>query len=179
MAGGDEVGHEIARQARRPWEHSGLRAAEMHSHSGDNGVSLKTPWMARMMVRHLLTEWWADAGVIDVAELLTSELVTNAVCLAPVGPERRGQVPYITLAVWYAPDVAVIEVSDENEKPPEVQVPDEESENGRGLLLVEDLSREWSYYYPRKGWKTVYCVVSERCLPGNPENRHRREGAGA
>jgi hypothetical protein len=26
-------------------------------------------------------------------------------------------------------------------------------------MLAEALSREWSWYYPRPGWKTVYCVV--------------------
>jgi hypothetical protein len=161
--GGGKLSHRgTAQQTRRPWEHDGLPATQMNGHSGDMGVSLRTPRMARAMVRHLLVEWRAAAGVIDVAELLACELVTNAVCLAPVRPERQGYVPYITLAVWYIPDLVVVEVSDENEKPPEIQVPGDGGESGRGLLLVDGLSSEWSYYYPRKGWKTVYCVVGER-----------------
>jgi anti-sigma regulatory factor (Ser/Thr protein kinase) len=149
--------------ACRPWEHSGLRASQMISHSGRYGVSLKTPWMARTTIRHLLTEWRATAELTGVAELLTSEIVTNAVRFAPpVPPARAGCVPYITLGCWYVPGLVVVEVSDENEKPPEMQVPGEESEGGRGLLLIEALSREWSYYYPRRGWKTVYCVIGER-----------------
>lgn len=35
-----------------------------------------------------------------------------------------------------------------------------ESESGRGLNLVNDLSREWGCYVPGPGWKTVYCVVT-------------------
>jgi serine/threonine-protein kinase RsbW len=129
--------------ACRPWEHSGLRASQMISHSGRYGVSLRTPWMARTMVRHLLTEWRATAELTGVAELLTSEIVTNAVRFAPpVPPARAGCVPYITLGCWYVPGLVVVEVSDENEKPPEMQVPGEESEGGRGLLLIEALSRE-------------------------------------
>jgi anti-sigma regulatory factor (Ser/Thr protein kinase) len=153
--------HAASQLACRPWEHSGLRAGQMISHSGRYGVSLRTPWMARTMVRHLLTEWRATAELTGVAELLASEIATNAVCFAPP-PARAGYPPYITLGCWYVPGLVVIEVSDENEKPPEMQVPGEESEGGRGLLLIEALSREWSYYYPRRGWKTVYCVIGER-----------------
>jgi anti-sigma regulatory factor (Ser/Thr protein kinase) len=159
--GGKLSDHATALQPRRPWEHSGLHADQMISHIGKNGISLKTPWMARTMARHLLTEWQATAGLIEIAELLTSELVTNAVRRAPRQPALTGYVPYIALAYWYAPDLAIIEVSDNNEKPPELQVADEESAGGRGLFLVEALSREWSYYFPRKGWKTVYCVIGE------------------
>jgi hypothetical protein len=66
------------------------------------------------------------------------------------------------VTLWNLPELIVIEVSDENEKPPEVQVADQESQGGRGLVIVEALSREWSYYYPRPGWKTVYCVIDAK-----------------
>jgi hypothetical protein len=34
------------------------------------------------------------------------------------------------------------------------------AESGRGLMLVDALSKEWSYFYPPDGGKTVYCVIS-------------------
>jgi anti-sigma regulatory factor (Ser/Thr protein kinase) len=131
----------------------------MNVHCGDYGATPRTPGMARSMVRFLLAGWQAAAETIAVAELLTSELVTNAVRHGCVRPQQGSYVPRINLALWHAPGLAVIEVSDQNEKPPEQQPADEESVSGRGLRLVECLSREWSYYYPCPGWKTVYCVI--------------------
>jgi hypothetical protein len=149
-----------ARQ-RRPWEHSGLRADQMSQHSGDTGVSPKTPWITRRMIRILLTEWGAPAGLIDTAELVASELATNAVRFGSIRSAGWSHVPAIGLAVWYLPRLVVIEVSDENEKPPEIQAAGAEAEGGRGLQLVQAMSREWSYYHPRLGWKTVYAVIGE------------------
>jgi anti-sigma regulatory factor (Ser/Thr protein kinase) len=140
----------------------------MSSHSGDTGVSPRTPWMTRSLVRHLLAEWDAPGDLIDVAELLASELATNAVRFGSTRPARRSYVPCITLAVWHAPGLAVIEISDENEKPPELQATDEESEGGRGLQLIESLSLEWGYYHPRPGWKTVYAVIDQRSAHALP-----------
>ena len=114
------------------------------------------------MARLLLTEWRAPADTIDVAELLISELATNAI-RPDLGWTARGaiRVPCITGWLWHVPDLVVIEVSDRNKKPPELQVAEDDSEGGRGLQLVEGLSREWGYYYHPGGWKTVYCVIGE------------------
>jgi anti-sigma regulatory factor (Ser/Thr protein kinase) len=149
----------------RPWEHSGLAGTGMNHHHGDFGISLRTPWMARSMARLILAEWRVPADTIDVAELLISELATNAI-RPDLGWTARGaiRVPSITGWLWHIPDLVVIEVSDRNKKPPELQVAEDDSEGGRGLQLVESLSREWGYYY-RRGWKTVYCVIGERNEP--------------
>ena len=37
---------------------------------------------------------------------------------------------------------------------------DAEAEAGRGLLLVERLSRAWGVYRPPEGGKVVWCVLS-------------------
>jgi anti-sigma regulatory factor (Ser/Thr protein kinase) len=143
----------------------------MNHHHGDWGVSLRTPWMTRSTARYLLREWRASADVIEMAELLTSELATNAIRAGPDGLPRGSYVPYITQALWHVPDLVVMEISDKSQKPPEVQFAEDESEGGRGLLLVESMSREWGYYYPRKGWKTVYCVIGERHEPTASQGR--------
>jgi histidine kinase-like protein len=140
--------------ARKP-----VLATAARSFSIDFGIWLGTPSMARMMTRYMLSEWLVAPESIDVAVLLASELVANAVVFRPAARPRDGYVPYITLALRHSAGLAVIEVSDENENPPEPGDPDLESEGGRGLMLVQALSREWSYYHPRPGWKTVYCVL--------------------
>lgn len=53
----------------------------------------------------------------------------------------------------------VIEVWDNSRQPPVAKVPDEDAESGRGLLIVENLSKRWSYYYPRRGGKVTWCEL--------------------
>jgi anti-sigma regulatory factor (Ser/Thr protein kinase) len=143
-----------------PWFPLGSPGSrEVTSHRGDFGMSRATPFMARGVARLVLAEWEIAPEAADVAILLVSELVANAVLFAT---ERRAgdwRVPHVSLALWRLPGQVVLEVSDENEKPPEIRVPEPDAEGGRGLLLVQALSREWSYYFPRPGWKTVYCVI--------------------
>jgi hypothetical protein len=149
-------------------------AAAGKSFSIDFGMSLRTPSMTRMMVRFILSEWQIASGSIDVAVLLASELATNAVRSGPARPARGSYVPYITVALRHSAGLAVIEVSDENENPPELRVADPESDCGRGLILVQELSREWSYYHPRPGWKTVSCVID---APAGPAPQRARSPA--
>jgi anti-sigma regulatory factor (Ser/Thr protein kinase) len=99
----------------------------------------------------MLRDWGGCGAVAEMAELLVSELVTNA---------TRFSSGDITLTLWRLPGTLVIEVSDQAEAAmPELREPDSDSERGRGLVLVSALSREWSYYFPRPGWKTVYAVM--------------------
>jgi hypothetical protein len=141
------------------------------SFSIDFGISLRTPFMARMMVRFILSEWQIASESVDVAVLLASELATNAVRSGPARPARGSYVPYITVSLRHSAGLAVIAVSDESENPPELRIAGPESDSGRGLLLVEELSLEWSYYHPRPGWKTVYCVIDAPAWPGPAAQR--------
>jgi hypothetical protein len=43
--------------------------------------------------------------------------------------------------------------------PPVLSGPDDYAESGRGLVLVNALSKEWSYFFPPGGGKVVYCVL--------------------
>nr|WP_203950573.1 ATP-binding protein [Microbispora rosea] len=91
---------------------------------------------ARRLVRAALRDWagGADAEVPEVAELLVSELVTNAL------KHGRGEP---VLALLLRDGVLRCEVEDEAR----VRVPPPgtplEDEGGRGLLIVESLSRSW------------------------------------
>ena len=77
-----------------------------------------------------------------VAELLTSELVTNALR----HPPREDSEPGVEIEVnVHRTDRSLrIEVFDHDSRPlPEVEPPDAPSEGGMGLYLVEELAAAW------------------------------------
>ena len=103
-------------------------------------------------------------GTTEAAELLVSELVTNAVRFAS-GPGRaprdpgRADASVILLSLRHFSRSLLIEVFDTDRNPPVLSGPDEHAESGRGLVLVNALSKEWSYFFPPGGGKVVYCVL--------------------
>ncbi len=150
-----------------------LEAAEMRNHPAPRGPAAhiylaalpSAPSWARRHARATLGEWDISQESTETAELLVSELVTNAARFAtdPAGllpQDNRADVAYVSMMLRHIPGLLVIEVSDQNMNVPEVRDRDVASEEGRGLMLVQALSREWSYFFPRPGWKTVYCVIS-------------------
>jgi anti-sigma regulatory factor (Ser/Thr protein kinase) len=97
---------------------------------------------ARLHVRQVLWEWsLASAG--ESTELLVTELVTNAVkasrVVTRVSPVR----------LWMVSDMAqiLILVWDASSQPPVRIEVGGESENGRGLMLVEAISQDWGWCY--------------------------------
>ena len=89
--------------------------------------------------RHLATigaSWPAD--LLDVALLLTSELVTNAL--------RYGNGDGIFLTVRHTPDTLRVEVQDANPAAPKLsRKPDTALEQGRGLHLIDRLATRWGH----------------------------------
>ncbi len=109
---------------------------------------------ARRHTRDLLPRWDL-AALTDTAELVVSELVTNAV--KAVGATR----PLTTVELRLVPTRAsvFIEVWDPNPAPPTLKEPSWDAESGRGLPLVDALSARWNVAYPRRGGKVVWCEV--------------------
>jgi hypothetical protein len=68
--------------------------------------------------------------------------------------------PRISLTLRHLPGKVVIEVFDHDPNPPILVDADTDAEGGRGLLLVEALSKEWGHFFPPAGGKIVYAVVS-------------------
>jgi anti-sigma regulatory factor (Ser/Thr protein kinase) len=79
---------------------------------------------------------WADVDLVDAAELLVTELVTNAV----VHAGTRARVLIITAGD--RSDVR-IEVHDDAYEPPRIGGFDPDAVSGRGLALVDAISDRW------------------------------------
>jgi anti-sigma regulatory factor (Ser/Thr protein kinase) len=111
---------------------------------------------ARLHTRQLLWEWGLTR-LTDNAELLVSELLTNAVQAArsvgSMGPVR----------LWLLSDARqlLILVWDANPLPPIRVYTRLETESGRGLLLVDALGERWDWYVPEGiGGKVVWTLVA-------------------
>ncbi|MEZ0165836.1 SpoIIE family protein phosphatase [Kineococcus sp. LSe6-4] len=89
---------------------------------------------ARRVVRVLAGGDGWDEDAVDTAELLVSELVTNAV--------THGRSD-IRLQAASSPDRLLVEVGDENDRLPEVLPADAGALSGRGLHLVQAAAHAW------------------------------------
>jgi anti-sigma regulatory factor (Ser/Thr protein kinase) len=94
---------------------------------------------ARLARRHMATigaSWPADLR--DIALLLSSELVTNAL--------RYGNGGGICLTVRQTPHVVRVEVQDANPAAPQLSRNlDGTAERGRGLHIVDSLATRWGH----------------------------------
>ncbi|MFE7622542.1 ATP-binding protein [Streptomyces sp. NPDC057509] len=116
-----------------------------------------SPW-ARRHTRDVLSAWGLVAERIDTVELCVSELVTNAVRVTEMTPNTPAT--RIALTLRYLPTELVVEVADGFHQPPIRRGNiSPQAENGRGLLIVGALCKEWGYFQLPKGGKVVWCVV--------------------
>jgi two-component sensor histidine kinase len=108
---------------------------------------------ARRLTRDLLTGGWGEpAALADVAELVVSELVTNAV---------RYGAGAVTLQLSRHHDGVVVEVGDEGAGTPRRRRSGADDEGGRGLLLVGALAAGWGVRQAGAG-KVVWCRLGRR-----------------
>jgi anti-sigma regulatory factor (Ser/Thr protein kinase) len=116
---------------------------------------------ARLHARQVLWEWGLSKNA-ETAELLLSELVTNAVQGA------RAIVSDLPVNVRLSAnrDRLLIEVWDSNVRSPVSRVveggfPALDAESGRGLFLVETLSERWGWYPTRNPeGKVTWCELA-------------------
>jgi anti-sigma regulatory factor (Ser/Thr protein kinase) len=110
---------------------------------------------ARLHVRHVLWEWGLTQHS-ENAELVVSELMTNAVAL----PRPESAVPPVRLWLLADQTAALILVWDGSPLPPVPSDPGPDAESGRGLLLVEAVSTRWDWYLPSQaGGKVVWALT--------------------
>ena len=99
---------------------------------------------------------WRPGEQAQVAVLLASELVTNAIVHS--GPHRPSD--EIAVTVNTTDGLARIEVRDNAPGAPELRVTSVDSHSGRGLLLIDALSSRWGFARSGRG-NAVWFEISE------------------
>ena len=106
---------------------------------------------ARRFVRDVLKTRRVDDGVVNTVELLTSEVVTNAIVHARSGPQ---------LAVEVNDDVVRVAVRDLSPDLPMRRLSRLDDLSGRGVIIVEELASAWGVERERNGAKRVWFEVA-------------------
>jgi anti-sigma regulatory factor (Ser/Thr protein kinase) len=111
---------------------------------------------ARAWTKVIVTEWRL-AALSEAAELIVSELATNA-----VRASRDEGVAFFRLILTHARGEVAILVRDFCSGLPQPREAGQNDEGGRGLLLVQAMSRRSGWYPPDSGppGKFVYAVLS-------------------
>lgn len=94
--------------------------------------------------------------LVDDAETLASELITNAV--------RYGAGPTVAIAVErVGGDLSIAVDSEAGETSPVRRVAAAADERGRGLFLVEALSIRWGTEITSRGAHRTWCLLRDSC----------------
>ncbi len=118
------------------------------------------PACARGHVRTVAHEWGLP-DLADTAELLASELVTNAMQASQRLRTRAdlAAVPVVRLGLFSDRLSLVVHVWDASDDMPVRQDPGPDEIGGRGLMLVEALGKDWGTYRKAEG-KVVWVMIS-------------------
>ncbi|WP_333768736.1 ATP-binding protein [Streptomyces sp. IBSBF 2435] len=125
---------------------------------------------ARHELRRVLDAWGLD-DLADRAELVLSELLTNAVRHTVPPPDCEIETRYELL-----PAGVRIEVHDADETRPAAQIPSAEEESGRGLALVDALTGARWGVGDRMGIGKLVWAVLERDADEAPSPRKEEIG---
>jgi anti-sigma regulatory factor (Ser/Thr protein kinase) len=136
------------------------RPAERHGFRVPLATGPTAAAEARRRVRAAVRSWPVPVD-LDVALLLTSELVTNAVRHEP------GQA--VMLVISCSSGRLRVDVHDTSRSLPAVADVPADAETGRGLLLVETLSDEWGFYRTPAGKAVYFTLVSQPGQPDQPD----------
>ena len=121
---------------------------------------------ARLHARQVLWEW-GIGNLGDSAELLVTELITNAVRAS----REAGRVSAVRL--WLLSDSAqiLILVWDASPRPPVLTEASDEAEHGRGLMLVDAVSEQWGWSPTEEGDGKFVWAIARLCSRMRPTPR--------
>jgi anti-sigma regulatory factor (Ser/Thr protein kinase) len=108
---------------------------------------------ARLHARVVLDEWGLST-IAETAELIVSELVTNAVAISARHGDEPG-IPVVYLRLGTDHLRLMIEVWDSDPGTPVAKQAGPDDESGRGLMLVEALCDRW-HWTTVPGWRGKY-----------------------
>jgi anti-sigma regulatory factor (Ser/Thr protein kinase) len=106
-----------------------------------------SPALARTLIRSALDG--CPPEIVEVAELLVSELVTNSIVHAGTAPKLRIDTARVGIR---------ISVEDQSAQAPTLRTRMSDAEGGRGLLLVDALAQTWGWRLTEQGkqvWFTL------------------------
>lgn len=118
---------------------------------GSTTLTAGSPADARQMVRSSLQSWgWDD--LIDDAELMVSELVTNTIV--------HTDTAHAIVALHRHPDRLRVEVTDSSPRSPiRPAEPDPSKLGGLGLMIVASLALDWGVHNTERS-KTVWFEIA-------------------
>lgn len=139
-----------------------------------NLAALKTAVMVSRQFTKVVLLTWKAPWLIEDAMLIVSELVTNAVQYTGNMQEnprftQLGNVPMVSVRLIGLERFVIFEVWDTSQEIPVLKDAGPTDEGGRGLRLVDNLSRRWGYY-PTTPGKVVWAE-----LPVYPEEKKPSE----
>ena len=105
---------------------------------------------AHRVLEWALRDWQVGGDAADNARIVLSEMVTNAL---------THSLDVFQLALRLNGDQILVEVWDRADGMPHVGLPDGLAVNGRGMFLVDTLSKEWGVRPEEEGGKTVWAKV--------------------
>jgi anti-sigma regulatory factor (Ser/Thr protein kinase) len=133
-----------------PYRESSMDATQPERDSCLLRPSFGAPAVARQFVASKLRTWGVEQAYPDV-ELLTSELVTNAI--------RHADGP-VELTIDQASGECVrIEVRDQSERLPVMRPLEAARDGGWGLHIVGHIATRWGLEQ-RRGEKTIWCEIA-------------------
>lgn len=101
-----------------------------------------SPSRARVFVRNLMSRWGIDEAVVQDAELLITEVVTNGVLHAQTS---------MNVEIAKEDDCLHFAVQDGSRAEVVLRTPSKGEVTGRGIFLLDRLSQEWQVTPTREG----------------------------
>lgn len=112
----------------------------------------------REFTRSALRDWGMTA-LTDLAELVVSELITNALRHGIPSARRLAQEPPIRLRLLAQMPFLMCMVTDPGPEIPVLRDPSSAAETGRGLNVVESCSVRWGWHLLDEGGKVVWALL--------------------
>lgn len=127
-----------------------------------------TPAWARRHAHAVLGAWQITPDATEVAVLLISELVTNAVAATMTQADHNSAAAApIIQTIRRQPGQIIIEITDNNPSPPAITDAGPDAESGRGLVLVQALAKSGTGTICPKAAKPSAASYPSPAMPTN------------